>query len=271
MRREHLSRGFTLIEMIVAITLLAILSAAAAVFLRGPIAGYFDTERRSDLLDTGTLALAKLGQEVANAVPNSVRVAVVGGRTYIELLPVRLNGAGVPSVGRYRIGGPGNVLSFGVPDTGFDVLGFPVEVQTGDWVVINNYQPAADVWAGNSRTAYTGPTGNVLTVSMASHSFASDGPDHRFHIATRPVTYLCDPAAGTLRRVTNYGNPSAVQPTTFGGAVQNDLLARNVLACRAQAYPGSLRRAQLLAVEIDFGSAGERLNLVRMMAVETLP
>lgn len=271
MTRPAAQRGFSLIEMIVAITVLGILSAAAAVFLRGPIASYFDTERRTDLADAGTLALAKLRQDIANAVPNGVRVATAGGRTYIELLPMRLDSAGVPSQGRYRTGGAGNVLSFGVADTGFDVLGFPVYVQTGDWVVVNNHLAGASVWTGSSRAAYMGGTGTVSTIAMASHAFAADAPDHRFQIATDPVTYLCDPAAGTVRRISNYGSPAAAQPTAFGAGAQNDLLAGGVLSCRAAAYPGTLRHAEVVAFEIGFGNVGERLNLAHTVRVGTLP
>ena len=74
--RQH---GFSLIEMIVAITVLGILSAAAAVFLRGPITSYFDTGRRADLADAGMLAMAKLTQDVSRAVPGSPTVTPVGG------------------------------------------------------------------------------------------------------------------------------------------------------------------------------------------------
>ncbi|OQY73653.1 MAG: hypothetical protein B6D47_03380, partial [Rhodocyclaceae bacterium UTPRO2] len=40
-------RGFTLIELVTAMVLTGILAAAAAVFLRVPIAGYFDVARRA--------------------------------------------------------------------------------------------------------------------------------------------------------------------------------------------------------------------------------
>jgi len=272
MRRTRL-HGFSLIEMIVAITVLGILSASAAIFLRGPIASYFDTERRTGLADAGALAMAKLRQEIANAVPNGVRTTTdAGGRTYIELLPMRVSAAGVPSQGRYRIDGPGNVLNFGVPDTGFDVLGPAVEVQTGDWIVVNNHLAGASVWAGTSRTTYTGPS-NVAaaTLSMVAHTFAADAPDRRFQIATNPVTYVCDPGARTLSRIAGYGAPEPIQRTVFGADVQNDLLAQDVRFCRAAVFPGNLRRAQVVAFEIGFERAGDRLNLAHTVRVGALP
>ncbi len=276
MMRPSAHRGFSLIEMIVAITVLGILSAAAAVFLRGPIASYFDSERRADLADAGALALAKLRLEIANAVPYSVRVATLGGRTYIEWLPLRVDAAGVPSQGRYRTGGAGDALTFGAPDTGFDVLGPAVLAQAGDWVVVNNHLPGQNVWAGSSRAAYTGPSGTVAAIAHAPHTFPADAPGHRFQIATRPVTWLCDPAAGSLRRIGNYGNPASVQPTAFGAGAQNDLLATDLRVCRAQAVPaapaaGTSTRTQVLALELGFERAGERLNLVHTVRVGVLP
>lgn len=257
------SSGFSLIEMVIAITVMGVLAAASGGFLRGPIASYFAAERRTDLAESGTLALAKLKQDVGRAVPNSVRVINAGGRFWLELLPTR-------SEGRYRAGGAGDVLNFGTADTGFDVLGPPTQAQVGDWIVVNNHLPGSNVWVGGSRAAYSGAPGFVATVVHASHTFPADAPDRRFQIATNPVTYTCDPVAGTLRRFSNYGNPSPAQPTAFGPGAQNDLLATGLRSCRAVVVAGTLRRAQTVAVQLGFDSAGDRLNLASTMHVEPL-
>lgn len=256
--------GFTLIELVVVITVMGVLAAASAGFLRGPIASYFETERRTDLAAAGDLTLAKLRQDIARAVPNSARVINAGGRFWLEVLPVR-------SQGRYRAAGAGNVLSFGMPDTGFDVLGPPVQTQAGDWVVVNNHLPAADVWGGTSRAAYTGPPGLAAALQHATHVFAADAPDRRFQIATSPVSYACDPTNGTLRRFSNYGSPAATQPTAFGAGAQNDLLATGIQRCRAAEFAGTRRRAQTVAVEIGFLASGDRLTLADTIQVETPP
>lgn len=70
--------GFSLIEMIVAITVLGILSAAAAVFMRGPITSYFDAERRADLADAGGLAMARLSLDVSRADSSNGNVVTSG-------------------------------------------------------------------------------------------------------------------------------------------------------------------------------------------------
>ena len=57
-------RGFTLIELITALVLTGILAAAAAVFLRVPIAGYFDLARRAALTDIADLAVRRFSRDV---------------------------------------------------------------------------------------------------------------------------------------------------------------------------------------------------------------
>lgn len=84
--RSERCTGFSLIEMVVAITVLGILSTSAAVFLRGPITSYFDAERRADISNAGGLAMAKLSQDISRAMPditsplpnNIINVTVAG-------------------------------------------------------------------------------------------------------------------------------------------------------------------------------------------------
>ncbi len=263
--------GFTLIEMVISIAALGVLAAAAALFLRGPIASFFDTERRADLAESSLLTAARLADDLAHAVPNSVRVRNAGGRVYIEFLPLRRDNVGEPSQGRYRGGGPGDALTPGASDTSFDVLGFPLAAQNGDWIVINNHAPGANVWGGNTRVRYTGPGGVVNTMSFAAHTFPADSSERRFQVATQPVSYVCDPAAGQLRRIEGYGDPVSAQPLVFGAGASNRQLAEDVRRCSALALPGTLRQAQRLAVEIGFENTGERLTLARTLRVGTLP
>lgn len=86
--------GFSLIEMVVAITVLGILSASAAMFLRGPITSYFDAERRADLSDAGGLAMAKLSQDISRVVPNNIINVIATGASGFPLVFIpRLNPA----------------------------------------------------------------------------------------------------------------------------------------------------------------------------------
>ena len=266
-------RGFTLIEMVISITVLAILAGATSIFLQGPITSYFDAERRASLADAGELAMAKLSEDISNAVPGSVRVANAGGAVYIEFLPV-------VSQGIYCNAAPCAALSFGLPSTQFDVMGAPpnsVAAQAGDWVVVNNYLATPgvnDVWAGNARAAYAGPSGNVDTIIYTSHTFTLSSTDHRFQLTSGPVTYACAPTAvgGTITRYTGYPiNPvQPASPAALAGS-QANLLATGLTSCSASFSRGTRVQAGWLAMAMGFISSGDVLNVYDTFRVDPLP
>ncbi|NIO42154.1 MAG: prepilin-type N-terminal cleavage/methylation domain-containing protein, partial [Burkholderiales bacterium] len=81
--------GFTLAEAVIVIAVLGIISAAAAVFIRGPIAAYFDVARRAEMVDTADTALRRIARDLQRALPNSVRVTgACSGQTscYLEYI-----------------------------------------------------------------------------------------------------------------------------------------------------------------------------------------
>ena len=90
MRRAH---GFTLIELVVVITVMGILSVGAVAFITDASDGYASTVRRTELGSTMRLAAERMTRELRNALPNSVRVSgaclefipVDGGSSYLNL------------------------------------------------------------------------------------------------------------------------------------------------------------------------------------------
>ena len=80
------ARGFTLVEMIVVITITGILAAAVAVFIRRPVESYVDAARRAELTDIADGALRRITRDVRMALPNSVRITSAGNVTYLEYL-----------------------------------------------------------------------------------------------------------------------------------------------------------------------------------------
>ena len=60
------SRGFTLVEVIVTILLLAILGAVAGYFIRPAIEAFIAVQRRAELSDVADTALRRLGATFAS-------------------------------------------------------------------------------------------------------------------------------------------------------------------------------------------------------------
>lgn len=258
--------------MVIVIT--GILASMAAVFIQGPVQGYFDTTRRAQLADTADTALRRIGRDLQAALPNSVRVTGnCGVACYLEFIPVIAGG-------RYRAeltdAGLGDPLDFTAADTSFDLIGPAVTLPSGSlWVVIYNLGiPGADAYSGavganDVRRAYAGAAGTFSNISITSAAPSPfESPSKRFHVVVQPVTYECAPSAGIIRRYTGYGfNAVQVAP---GGAPA--ILASSVSACSftytAQEISG---RAGLVAMTLSLTSEGETTSLFSQVHVSNAP
>jgi len=68
------ARGVTLIELVVVITISAIVATILGVIIVRPIQGYQAQVRRAELVDAAEMSLRRMGREIRQALPNSVRV-----------------------------------------------------------------------------------------------------------------------------------------------------------------------------------------------------
>ena len=270
---RHRQRGFTLIEAIVAMVLLGIAGSLVGLFIRVPIEGYFDTERRARLTDTADTALRRMARDLRLALPNSIRITAVGNVRYLEFLQTRAGG-------RYRAdptaAGGGNPLEFGIADAnGFDVLGTPPVFQAGDHVAIANLgaDSGADAYTGNNMVPITGIT-PAGVVQFAAFRFPVPSPGARFFIVDQRVTYECNPDAGVLRRYSGYALVGAAQPTPPG--VAPVLLAQRV-ANRANActmtYDANVANTRMgvVSMSLTLEEAGESVTLLHQVHVSNVP
>lgn len=265
------SGGFSLIELIVVIAVVGILAGIVAVFIRSPLEGYMAASRRAELTDTADGALLRIARDLRTALPNSVRITQVGSVYYLEYLPIQ-------DGGRYRAeqtgAALGDILDFtSGADASFDVLGPSVTAANSQYLVVYNLglDADSDAWQGGNRRAVTssGAVANLVFTSTGS-ALPLESPSHRFYLVSSPVSYVCDPAAGTVRRYSGYGAPTAAQPTSFGSGT-NALLANRVKACSMVYQPGvSQRLGQLtlwLQLENSEGDNAEQVSLYREVLV----
>ena len=273
------------------IAVTGVIAAVVAVFLRGPVLGYVDTARRAELTDAADTALRRIGRDLRLALPNSVRVTVAGGVTYLEFLLVRTGG-------RYRLESgsianpcPGgladDVLSFSAADTCFKTIGniLPLpplpQVTANDFVVVFNLPPGtpnADAYqfagTGGNKSQISIPLPVPFAgedrITIASHAFTFESPGRRFFIIEGPVTYACDPTARTLRRHAGYAI-AAVQvppPALPAGA----LLANDVTTCIIT-YDASVvaQGAGLVTLRLTLARAGETVTLYHAVHISNVP
>jgi MSHA biogenesis protein MshO len=282
------ARGFTIIELIVTITLTAIVIAITTFLISGPVRAYADQARRSELVAAADNALLNVTRDVRRAVPNSTRVATTATTAALEML------SSIDAV-RYRasgaLGSPAMELDFTTPDSGFSTLGKFTHVthpysSTARYLSVYNIGiSGADAYelanvmtpAGTTITISDGASAGEDVVTMApAFKFAYGSPAKRIYLVEGPVTYLCDLTEGTLRRFSNYSIAAnqALRDTTaelVAAGAANALLARNVTACVFSYASGTSQRAGLVTATLTVSKNGELVRLLQQVHVENAP
>lgn len=264
------ARGVTLIEMIMVISITAVIGAAIAVFIRRPVEGYVDAARRAELSDIADTALRRMTRDIRTALPNSIRID--GSGRYLEYLQTR-------SGGRYRAeprnDGTGNALDFVAADQTFDVIGtMPANLAATDSIVVYNLsatEALSNAYIGDNREGYASDDGTTITLDAAK-LFPLASPGKRFHVVQYPVTYHCDIGAGVLRRYWGY-TIQAAQPTgTLPLDGSSSLLASQVTDCSfTYATDGATGRTGVVALTLQIEQSGEKVRLFQQIHVSNVP
>jgi MSHA biogenesis protein MshO len=279
--------GFSLIELIVVIVLLGLLAAGAGMLILNPIEAYDAQVRRHQLVDQGEMALRQVARDLRRALPNSIRIAPAGTGFALEMVNI-VDGA------RYRdeyggayVADADFVLDFTVPDAVFNLLGGlsnPMAFAAGNRLVIYNtstniYAEAVDVDkqgiitdAGTTlafATLNPGPNQEDQISLSTPFEFTQQSPGQRAFLVDGAISYICNPATGSIVRYSGYGfdNPQQIPP---GGAV-GDTLVTQVIGCNASYTPGTAQRGGIVSLDITLGDSGETVNLLHQVHVVNVP
>ncbi|WP_439146282.1 PilW family protein [Vibrio sp.] len=239
-------RGFTLIEMVVSITLLGIVGLFVGEVIRQSLVLYSDVEARSSLIQQGRFATERLRREIREAVPNSV-VTNSSGRC-VEFFPIVNSGI-------YT-----NLPTFS-PSHTLRALPFKDAGKKGDRITVyptSNAQLRTSIIPTNSQVAVLerdiefSPdiSSTMIDIELASATkFANNSPANRFYVYSQPVAFCI--VGDELRRYDGYGMDRTLEPgdTSLGSGVVlvDSLLGGNFLAQEAQ-----LQRNGLVKIELTF-------------------
>ena len=289
--RNVLSKGFTLLELLVVVVLVSILFVMGAELIVSPISSFVDVSRRAELVDVADNALQRMSRELRNALPNSVRLTTSGSRTALEFLNTSTGG-------RYRArlesGGGGNVLQNASSDT-FDVLdainGTINPGPAGQANCLNGNSDCLALYNTGTTTgsfnAYNGDNiASITAVNIVTNQITFDNgagfsfpfpipptSQQRFYVVDGPISFVCDSATQQLRRYAGYTIVSG-QPVTdvqFGSA--GALLADNVESCSFSYVSGAGSRHGLVTLRIRVvdSATSERVSLLYQVHVVNVP
>ena len=189
------SQGFTLIELITVIIILGIASAGIASFVRGSMQTYIDVSTREQLVTESRFAIERLKREIANAVPNSVRIT--GNTSYHCLEFVPINWATVYT----RLPEPDN-LEMDVVAL-HDINNVPYTLPTGDNFAVVYPTRSEDIYdaSRNRRVNVTAcnddgdgdcstldDSDDIVQLSVTGQ-FAQSSPASRVYLVDRAVSF----------------------------------------------------------------------------------
>lgn len=258
------TRGFTLVEMVLVITLMGVVLAALVPITLNPFRSYDDLRRRSELVAQGESAIRNMARDVRASLPNSIRI----NGSALELLHVS-------SGGRYRAAesdqSGSDPLDFTQADSSFQVFGSMSTPASGSRMVIyHTGQSGADAYAGDTvitpastiLSSTSGSSESLVTLS-SPHRFGFSSPQQRFYIVDTPVTYRC--SSGQMNRLDQYTIQSspASPPASARTARVSDLVS----ACTFTYQPGTPQRSAIVTIDLSLARDGEQVRLLEQIHV----
>ena len=296
MQRKNHIKGFTLIELVITMTIASVIAVVTAQLISQPVTAYANLSLRAQLVDAAESSLERMTREIRSALPNSIRIGCSG--KCIEFLRT-VDG------GRYRLSAPGNPLSFDQAShdgDGFEVLGNLYNPAT-----INTSNNADDCRTGSAHCLVIYNTGqinhdayqldNIATIENVSGSpsviefsfpggqlaFPTSSPAQRFSIVDTPISYLCDDTVNnTITRYEGYpitANHSGVDTnaelSAFAGTGKA-LVSNKISTCSFSYNAGSATRSGLITINLTLSETmpsghTESINLLQQVHIPNTP
>lgn len=246
--------GFTLVELVIVIVVMAILGGISVSFIRNSILAYVNSEAYYELADRADISLRRMSRDIRNALPNSVWVSSSGD--YVQFIPIK-------DGGRYQQD------AFNSGYLALPVLGSTVNVDAGDQLVIYNLGiSGANVYESNNIRTLTAGT-NLSTVTFTGAVFPFPSPGSRFYVVNSAAFYVCDTANRRLLMYTNYPIASG-HPTSFSGLVPN-VVAEDVTECSFTYTEGVMQHSSVVTAQLKLEKNGGVVRLINLINVVNSP
>jgi MSHA biogenesis protein MshO len=256
------SRGFTLVELVMVIVLLAIVATISVQFVALSTRGALDVSARQQRSLAGVVISEQISREVREALPTSIRTNASG--SCLEWILAASNYLDLPR---------------GANPDSFQAVPLPAGASVSGRVVVYGY--GSDVYSPGSpgpiSPPATMPSGaSSVTVTFdsgATHRFSAQSPERRFYIVGEPVS-VCQ-AGSFLYRYRDYGinaAPASGLPSSFPDReVLAATLASNSL--NFEVTPPSLQRGAVVSFSFVLADpdSGESTDISQEVQIRNVP
>jgi len=259
--------GFTLLEMIVSIVLLAVVGLSLSAIIQHSMTIYTDTTTREELLLQGRFVTDRMHKEIRDAVPNSVQVNATS--RCIEWLPITNTAVyeALPLAPEKS-----NTMSV-LPEHGFTqserVVIMPINAQDLlDDIPSNGLDRVAEIKKNIDFTP--GPLATTVDIEFTQNtSFTANSPAHRLFAYKTPVAYCLE--NNQLYRYSDYPltrNSLAPADLTAG---TRELMTEKIKSLQFDIEQASLVRNGLVKLQFIFTDNNEEVRLDHDVLIVNTP
>lgn len=278
--------GFTLVELVIVIVLLAILSISVFSYLGLGARIFQDTVARDTQAWESRFALQRFSREARNALPSSLRVSADGA--CLEMVPIIASSAylALPSLGNSNLAlSPPTLLTTQYQDN--SALFIFVAANSNRRVYEANASQRVSVDAGDIPASSSQP----WLIDTGTQPFQRSSPGRRYYLTSSPVSWCIvadSPSRGRLVRYANYNqgfanltaNPSdapsvAQLDSLIASTAQRVVMANDIVPNLSgfSQLSATLNRNSLVLLDLTVGSTGseEILSLYHEVHIPNVP
>jgi MSHA biogenesis protein MshO len=249
--------GFTLIELIVVMVILAILATISVEFVIKVTDSYQTTQRRALILNTARPALERMTRQLRDALPYSVRV--VNSGNCVEFMPIAAGGNYLDQVPDQENGASASVS--------FAVSPYAIDFGSANYVAIGALS-AGEIYGASaqSRASYSSGSTATQVQLTAVKQWLRNSINQRFYLLDNPQAFC---VVGDELRAYEGLN---VNDASVNLAASYSLLAKSISATTPFVLEvGSENRNTLVTMSITFSGDTESMDFVQGVMIRNVP